>query len=302
VENTTEKVGNVTVPMFLKIVLGSSIFALFVCLVLGGLSSSGVPSMMGTHILFIVATFSAIVGVVTSEIIFHQSRLVIILSGILTLSVVGGTLFALDRYLQKQRSQLDALLTPPNPVAPKPPVSAEKRSGKREASVSQSGNHNQQLTLQNSPVTQQSTGNCSPNQIGVNNTNNCVLPPRKLSDDERAQMVQYLSSTKSKLVIGSLIGDDEAAEFATVLAGTFERSGWTVDKLIGRQMQSGVSAEAVTLSLYALPGSTTTDNQTAVMAVNALRSVGIRVAINFDSSLTPDTVNLYVGARRPDKP
>ena len=116
------KVGGVTVPTFLKIVLGSSIFALFVGLVLGGLSSSGVPSMMGTHILFIIATFSAIVGVVTSEIIFHQNRTVIILSGILTLLVAGGTLFALDRYLQKQRGQLDALLTPSKPKPPSAPL------------------------------------------------------------------------------------------------------------------------------------------------------------------------------------
>jgi hypothetical protein len=151
-------------------------------------------------------------------------------------------------------------------------------------------------------ATQQSSGDCSPNQIGINNTNNCVPPPRKLSDEQRAHMVQYLSSTKYKLAIGSLVGDDEAAELATVLADTFERSGWTVDNFIGRQMQSGLSTEAITISLYAPPGSTSSDNKTALMAVNALRDAGIRVEVNLDHSLPPDAVNLYVGARRPDKP
>ncbi|MGO9591322.1 MAG: hypothetical protein ACLP3K_14905 [Candidatus Acidiferrales bacterium] len=151
-------------------------------------------------------------------------------------------------------------------------------------------------------ATQQSSGDCSPNQIGVNNTNNCVLPPRTLSDEQRANMVQYLSSTKYKLAIGSLIGDEEAGEFAAALADTFERSGWTVDNFIGRQMQSGLSAEAVTVSLYAPPGSTSSNNKEAQMVVNALRNAGIKVAVNLDSTLPPDAVNLYVGARRRDKP
>jgi hypothetical protein len=156
-------------------------------------------------------------------------------------------------------------------------------------------------TVQAPNAIQQSGGDCSPNQIGVNNTNNCILPARKLTDEQRAHMIQYLSFTKHKLAIGSLIGDVEAGEFATVLVDIFERSGWAVDKFIGRQMQSGLSAEAITLSVYAPSGSTTSDNQTGLRVVNALRNAGVKVAVNFDSSLAPDAVNLYVGARRPDK-
>ncbi|MFI5091926.1 MAG: hypothetical protein ACHQIK_00640 [Candidatus Acidiferrales bacterium] len=149
-------------------------------------------------------------------------------------------------------------------------------------------------------ATQQSSGDCSPNQIGINNTNNCVPPLRKLPADQQTRMIQYLSSTKHKLTIGSLVGDEEAGEFATALADTFERSGWKVERVIGRQMQTGISHESITVSLYAPPGSTTSDNETATIAVNALRNAGIRVAVNFDSTLDRDTVNLYVGARKPN--
>jgi hypothetical protein len=151
-------------------------------------------------------------------------------------------------------------------------------------------------------ATQHSSGDCSPNQIGINNTNNCAPPSRKLSDEQRMSMIQYLSSTKYKLGIGSLVGDEEAGEYAIAIADTFERAGWTVDRIIGRQMQSGISPEAITLTLYAPAGSTTSDNKPALMVLNALRNAGIRVAVNFDSTSPPDVVNLYIGARRLDKP
>jgi hypothetical protein len=97
------------------------------------------------------------------------------------------------------------------------------------------------------------------------------------------------------------VGDEEAGELATALADTFERSRWIVNRVIGRQIQTGLSAEAITVSLYAPSGATTSNNLAGVMAVNALRKVGISVAVNSDPTLPQDAVNLYVGARRPDK-
>jgi hypothetical protein len=208
-------------------------FALFVCLVLGGLSSSGVPSMIGTHIIFIAATFCAIVGVVTSEIIFHQSRPVIVLSGILTLLVAGGTLFALDRYLQKQRDQLDVLLTPANPKPPKAPSIQHLPKKQAENNVSQGGKQNQQTVIQGSTVTQQSKGDCSPNQIGVTNTNNCgpQLPPaRVLSPEKLISLCDELKHAIGSVQIVWFTEDDaeEVSNLHKQLASAFRCATWSV--------------------------------------------------------------------------
>jgi hypothetical protein len=99
-----------------------------------------------------------------------------------------------------------------------------------------------------------------------------------------------------------MVGDDEAAEFGIAIAAVFEKAGWDVDKVIGRQMQAGyVTSESLNLTLYAPAGVTTVDNATAKMAFNALTTAGLRVSVGFDSTTKPESVNLFVGHNRPEK-
>jgi small basic protein len=231
---------------FLKISFSSSILALVLCLVLGGLSSSGVPSMIATHILFAVATVSAVVGVVTSEEILKKSRTIVVVSGVVTFIAVGGSLYPLDRYLQRQRSYLDALLTPPRIQPPSAPAVTYTESKKRTPRIFVTGNNNS--VISQSPVHQQSTGPNSPNIVGTGNqvTINPVQPPRRIPSESRAGLVRFFSERPAKVSISVIVNDPEAYRFAQDWYEVLKAAGWNFkeDRIIpfiaGGQPQFGV--------------------------------------------------------------
>ena len=152
------------VGTWLKAFCGSAIVGLFVCVVLGGLSASGVVSMLATHVLFAIATVVAVIGVVTPEKIFRQRRWVIILSGIVTFLLVGSGLFALDRLLAHERNELDSLSSPPLARLPAPPsLFPSPNSASAKVNQQQVGGKN---NVQTGPITQGSGSALSFNQQG----------------------------------------------------------------------------------------------------------------------------------------
>jgi len=202
---------------------------------------------------------------------------------------------------QKPLSHVPQILPPPsNPESL--PSNDSPKAGRSSSPVSAKAPPRITMTRD---VHQSANGSCNANVIGGDASVNCTLglPPRQLSDSQRAKMSEILAGVKPDhhLVIGSLVGDEEAARLAIAIADTFEKAGWQVERLIGRQMMSGSTPEAVMMSLYAAPGSTSTENLPAKTAVNALNGAGTTVGVNFDSTLDPGALNLFVGANRPRK-
>jgi small basic protein len=221
---------------FLKIMFGSSIFALFVSLVLGGLSSSGVPSMIATHTLFCVATLSAVIGVVTSELILQQNKAVIVLSGVFVLFIVGGCLLLLDQRLQTQRNQLDSLLTPPKPAPPsipahtplKPPPAPEiVNSGKVTGEGNVVGNFvkgSGNVLGGNSVSSGKSGISIGRDNNGSATVNNFERPYRHLTDNQKKALQEIADSlpADSSFLHIEQVNDPETLKYGGEIAQFFK--------------------------------------------------------------------------------
>jgi len=220
---------NSKVFITVRILLGSAILGLFVCLVVSGIASSGVPSMAVTHTLFIVATALAVFAVVTSEVILKMRWWVILSTGVLTLLVIGGGLWILDRWLGYERAQLDILLTPPNPRPPAVTSTAYREPKITAPKVSVSGKNN--VVISGSPIQQSSAGANSPNIVGQGNQvtiGSVPPPPRQLTEEQWTLFRKFAGTTPGKVNILAIQGDKEAWEFGQRLGENLREAGWTV--------------------------------------------------------------------------
>jgi hypothetical protein len=146
--------------LIVKAFFGSPLLGLVTSLILGGMGASGVFTMMETHVLFIIATICAVIGIVTAQVNSGKGFWTVLIPGILTLLIVGAVLYQFDIWLGHQREMLDALIAPAKVKPPAAPIGIPKYN----AEVAVTGNSN--VTVSRSKINQQSFGQNSPNVIG----------------------------------------------------------------------------------------------------------------------------------------
>jgi len=107
-------------------VLGSAILALVVCLILAGISASGVLTMELTRIFFWIALAIAIVGTVLGLLLMSHPKKVAVIGGLCAAALLGSGLIGLDTWLHKKKAEQDAANKPPVMLAQINPSPAPK--------------------------------------------------------------------------------------------------------------------------------------------------------------------------------
>jgi hypothetical protein len=282
----------------LKVFLGSAIVSLFVCVVLGGLSASGVVSMLATHVLFAIATVVAVIGVVTAGKIFRQRRPLIILSGVVTFLLVGSGLFVLDRLLAHERNELDSLSSPPLARVPAAPtLFPSSNSAPTTVNQQQGGRNN----VQTGPITQGPGSALSFGQQGgitagtINVNPEWGLTKEQLEDltKQMAPFAQNVDEREGGDLITCVWGDPDSTRVAYNLVAAFRAAGWNLPGSGLTQAMYNSPPVGVVIKVKSRDASPPGLSQLVVI----LRQAGIEPFGQVDPQVSSDQFRIVIGRK-----
>jgi hypothetical protein len=166
-------------------------------------------------------------------------------------------------------------------------------SSKQGTTATQNGNGNSQTVVgSNTTIQQQSTGDCSPNNVGSGNITNCVPPQRMIAASDFRQLVTLLKSIgPHKIAVRHATGNQESQNFADQLQKAFEEAGWEINPrpkfLITQRDAPGV---------FLMVEDIKAEQPIAVPVQQALKQIGIETAgMPASGMLGDDVFEIMVG-------
>lgn len=133
-------------------------------------------------------------------------------------------------------------------------------------------------------------------QIGGGVVVSPQLPPRTLTETQRAELVSALSKIKGGTICVKWNGlDQEAAEFGQSLSDSFRAAGWTgKSQVVGMSMPPFSPPSGLHLRVH----DPSRVPEFAEPAAHALYAAGLDTRRGYDKTVDPDTLQLLVGPQR----
>ena len=127
----------------------------------------------------------------------------------------------------------------------------------------------------------------------IEKTNN-KFKPRILTNEQKGKFVDFISKSKGKVVITSVLGDAEAVSFSKVIEGLIVKAGWEIEKT--QLAQFNKNPKGVFIGVH----SEETAPKYASLLQAAFNSIGIDVTAEINKKLSKHQLELVIASKKTD--